>query len=199
MVDVDTLARNYYQAQQLDQAKINELLALDGSSSFTNQGNQQTRVAKRSSFVSTFFIGIAATLFLAISLVITLNLDSSASLGERVADEIAMNHLRNLAVEYSSGDINKISAAMTELGFSLRQPASSALAGLTLIGARYCSIQGQIAAQLKYQDQDKKITTLYQTQSNPLLENLAFSDEDHDGVQIIIWREGDIVYGLARQ
>lgn len=197
MVDVDTLARNYYQAQQLDQAKVNELLALDGSSSFTNQGNQQASVAKRSSFVSTF-IGIAATLFLAISLVITLNLDSSASLGERVADEITMNHLMNLAVEYSSSDINQISAAMTELGFSLRQPAHSALAGLTLIGARYCSIQGQIAAQLKYQDQDKKITTLYQTQSNPLLENLAFSDEDHDGVQIIVWRESDIVYGLAR-
>lgn len=197
MVDVDTLTRNYYQAQQLDQAKINELLALDGSSSFTNKGNQQARVAKRSSFVLTF-IGIAATLFLAISLVITLNLDSSASLSERVADEITMNHLMNLAVEYSSSDINQISAAMTELGFSLRQPTRSELAGLTLIGARYCSIQGQIAAQLKYQDQNKKITTLYQTQSNPLLENLAFSDEDHDGVQIIVWREGDIVYGLAR-
>ena len=177
--------------------KINELLALDGSSSFTNQGNQQARVANRSRFVSTF-IGIAATLFLAISLVITLNLNLSASLGERVADEITMNHLKNLAVEYPIGDINQLSAAMTDLGFSLRQPTHSELAGLTLIGARYCSIQGQIAAQLKYQDQDNKITTLYQTQSNPLLENLAFNDEDHDGVQIIVWRDSDIVYGLAK-
>jgi len=197
MVDVDTLAKNYYEAQQLDQAKINELLTLDGSSSFTNQGNQQARVANRSRFVSTF-IGIAATLFLAISLVITLNLNLSASLGERVADEITMNHLKNLAVEYPIGDINQLSAAMTDLGFSLRQPTHSELAGLTLIGARYCSIQGQIAAQLKYQYQDNKITTLYQTQSNPLLENLAFNDEDHDGVQIIVWRDSDIVYGLAK-
>lgn len=197
MVEINTSIKNYYNAQRLDQTKVDVLIALAGKKSFADQYQDNQRAKAASRLYSTI-IGLTAALLVAITLVITFSPDSSVDLNERVANEITMNHLKNLAVEYSSDDLEQISAAMTKLGFTLRRPSHSELEGLTLIGARYCSIQGQIAAQLKYQDQDNEIITLYQTKASPQLENLVFNDKVHNGVQIIVWREMDIVYGLAR-
>lgn len=195
MRDIDTSIRHYYQAQQLDRAKLDALIARAGNIPSANHYNRRAKSADR--FPITL-AALAASLLVAVTLFITLQPGTSPDINERVAHEIAMNHLKNLAVEYNGDDLKKISGEMTKLGFALRQPEQIDLGGLTLIGARYCSIQGQIAALLKYKDRDGEPVTLYQTQASPRLENLSFDDKVSDNIRITVWKEKDIVYGLAK-
>jgi len=83
------------------------------------------------------------------------------------------------------------------LDFGLARPESLA-ANYRLIGGRYCSIQGRLAAQLKVEDTNSgEIATLYIT---PVTERLiGISDQQvvHDNVNIKLWKADNFFYGLA--
>jgi len=69
--------------------------------------------------------------------------------------------------------------------------------GLRFLGARYCSIQGQLAAQIKLIDNNGQIQTLYQTQMNSKLESLPEKMYVVNGVRITQWQENGLFFGLA--
>ena len=199
-MDIDTSVRQYYEAQELNQARLDTLLALADTSSsgirvVEHDGRQEKRNARITMVLAT---SLAASLLAALTLFIVLQSNVPMNINERAAHEIAMNHLKDLEAEYTSDDLETISGEMTKLGFALRQPGQVDLAGLTLIGARYCSIQGEIAALLKYRNHDGESVTLYQTRASPRLEKLSFYDNISGDTRVKIWREGNRIYGLAR-
>ena len=68
------------------------------------------------------------------------------------------------------------------------------------MGARYCSIQGKLAAQLRLQDKaSQKIYTLYQVSGNAY--DLPSPHEvrtiDLDGIRVKIWQEKGVWLALA--
>jgi len=198
-MDIDSSVRQYYEAQELNRARLDSMLALAGSSSsgIHFSGRDDRREKRNARITMVLATCLAASLLVALTLFIVLQSNASMNLNERAAHEIAMNHLKDLEAEYTSDDLETISGQMAKLGFVLRQPEQVDLAGLTLIGARYCSIQGEIAALLKYRNRDGESVTLYQTRASPRLKNLAFDDTLPDDTRIKIWREGNQVYGLA--
>jgi RNA polymerase sigma factor (sigma-70 family) len=87
--------------------------------------------------------------------------------------------------------------ALDRLDFDL-EPTAVRLAGLALVGGRYCSIQGQIAAQLKVVDPaSKEILTLYVTRIDDELEQLAPLDERYEDLYMRCWRDGERFFALA--
>ncbi len=81
-----------------------------------------------------------------------------------IANEAAGNHLAMKPLEIQAVTINDVQSYFTKLDF-LPHP-SKLIEGnnkILLTGGRYCSIQGSIAAQLRYTDQQGGFITLFIT------------------------------------
>lgn len=115
-----------------------------------------------------------------------------------VATEVAKNHQKYLEPEHASDRFEQVQAALPRLGFAITPTRKEMLAGLTLTGGRYCSVQGELAAQLSLQDQAGRRCTLYVA---PLTEHLREAQPgvlDVAGVEIQIWHDAHCLYVLAR-
>ena len=65
-----------------------------------------------------------------------------------------------------------------------------------LLGARYCSIQGQLAAQFKLQKQGKPYT-FYQAPMPRGMKQISPTSHVIDGVQVKIWQEKGLLMAVA--
>lgn len=199
MAKIDTLVREHYESKRLDDHALERLAQLADK---PDQPEHGARSFPGSAFLARtgFQTGLAIAATVIIALLFTLSPNGEyPGLQERVAQEIALNHNKNLSVEYASADLHQISARMTELDFELSPPDQLASRELVLIGARYCSIQGQIAAQLKYQDKNSgQRYTLYQTRLNTELKPLQEGKLEHEQVTIELWQDDNLLMGLAR-
>ena len=123
--------------------------------------------------------------------------DHSLPLAERTAREIALNHNKSLDLEFPFGNFERLRQAMIKLDFPLQAPQRLRNAGFTVLGGRYCSIQGQIAAQIRLRRDDGSIHTLYQTRLTPLLAGLTGATLSYDGVRVVSWSEQQQFFALA--
>ena len=125
---------------------------------------------------------------------------------ERIALEVATNHIKLKPLEIETSNIEGIRDYFTKLDYL---PVNSRLvgdAGLELIGGRYCSLQGITAAQLRLKKPGSDtVQTLYQTEyrkdifeSMPLLEEgEAPVDIYVKGIRIKIWVEKGLLFALT--
>lgn len=114
-----------------------------------------------------------------------------------VAREIARNHRKQLDPEFHSGSYAEIAARMPRLDFLVVEPRGPQSEGLRLAGARYCSLQGCIAAQLRLIGQDGRLYTLYEVKDGPAFAGIEPARVEVDGVVVQTWREAGLVLGLA--
>ncbi len=124
-----------------------------------------------------------------------------AQFKERVLAEIAMNHRKNLAIEVASTRFVEIEEKLDRLDFSIvPSPSSlvSELTGLALVGGRYCSIQGELAALLKMSDSATgKMLTLYVARLDEPLIELTPLEANSGEVYVRCWRDGERFFALA--
>lgn len=184
MVDIDTSVKAYFEDQRLDEAQLQRLI------------NCQRLPKNRSRYSRWLPLSAAASLLLAA--VLFWSGMFHPSLTDSIAKEIAMNHNKQMAVEFSGERFLDLGRQMAQLDFQLRRPSQAPLSGLRLLGSRYCSIQGQIAAQVKLSDDKGRIYTLYQTRLSDELLTLNSDALESEGVEIKLWREGDTLYGFAQ-
>lgn len=141
--------------------------------------------------------------WLAVSL--TVQQPGEVDLLARIADEVAANHLKKQPVEVHAEDLPTLRAWFTELDFQLVESPLIAAADLDLLGGRYCSIQGGIAAQLRLHDADGARRTLYQSRYDrarhgPIPDRLAGEpprERTARGVPVRLWREHGVLFALA--
>lgn len=116
----------------------------------------------------------------------------------RAALEVALNHRKHLAPEFEASDYDALRAAMDKLDFGLVAPQELPEPGLRVTGARYCSIQGNLAAQIKLRDPHGVEYTLYQTHLEPDAD-LPPTEREFviDGVRIRQWQEGGVFLAFA--
>ena len=119
-------------------------------------------------------------------------------LAKSAAAEIAMNHNKNLAVEFEARAFRELDAPMAKLDFALVPPACMDREGLRLGGARYCHIGGRIAAQIRLMDAQGERLTLYEFRPGADHEGLRETSFDIAGVRVTVWLESGLVMGLAR-
>jgi hypothetical protein len=117
-------------------------------------------------------------------------------LARSIGKEIAMNHKKQLPIEFSAEDYAGLQLQMNKLDFALAPPSSPATSELHVIGARYCSIQGQLAAQIRLRDSAGRVYTLYETKLTDKLREVG-GEVRTEGIRILLWRETGVFCGLA--
>ncbi len=126
----------------------------------------------------------------------------SSSVIQRIADEVATNHLKMKPLEVESFEISEVQGYFSNLDFKpySAQPLASNVQ-IALAGGRYCSIQGSKAAQLRYKDTQGGYVTLFETAySAVLFEKLPNIDKGETpvvtytkGIKVSMWVEEGIV------
>lgn len=119
-----------------------------------------------------------------------------------IAQETAKNHLKMKPLEVKSGGLFDVRAYFGALDFS---PVSSSIITqqdtFSLIGGRYCSIQGETAAQLRYINPEGEYKTLFETAyDKQKFQGLPNVDEGGNpiliqtqGIEVQIWIEKGLV------
>ncbi len=194
--------KDYYQAQKLAPEKLENLLA-QASKHRSIQAETEIHPSvvtiNRKWFLPRHYV-IAASLlfcFIVVYQFIYINSLSPEQIGQRVAQEIALNHNKQLAVEFLGNNLRYLRNEMYKLDFNLVASEKMTPANFTIVGARYCSIQGQLAAQIKLVDKQGRRYTLYQTYLSDTLKSLPTAEYTVNGIAIQQWREQDIFFGLA--
>ena len=134
----------------------------------------------------------------AAAVVLAIFLWKPADLTQAVTTEIAKNHSAQLAMEIRTSDYREIAAKLDRIKFSLTPPSEEFSRQFTLIGGRYCSIQNELAAQLRVQENATgKMHTLYITPLTDDFSALQETTQTVKGVKVRLWTEGDRFFGLA--
>ena len=155
--------------------------------------------------IITKIAGIAASVILAFVVGIFYS-NQQSTMGEKIAYEVSKNHLKLKPIEVSSNQLNDLREYFTMLDFNLVHTNILSDPNWELLGARYCTIQGHTAAQLRLKNKlTGNIETLYQApyyakQFNniPTKEaNQSPLEEYAKGMSVKIWVEKDVLFALT--
>jgi len=183
--------QSYYKERNLDSSVLHKLLAESG----TDRDQLNSGIfAGWFSFPQLKQVGVAVAMMLVV--VLSFHLVDSSQLDQRVANEIAMNHSKAFKVEYPTGDFLALNGVMNKLDFQIVFPKAIRQMNLQVLGARYCSIQGMIAVQIKLKSPDGTRHTLYETRQDGSLDHIR-SNLVVSGTQIRMWNEQGLFMGLA--
>jgi anti-sigma factor RsiW len=190
--------RHYYEEKELPAETRERLARLAGARA--DAWPDRPGGASRSRPPALVAAAVAASVVLALVGIQLLRAPSAQgdALAAAIAAEIALNHSKNLAVEFPAKGYAELRDQMEELDFTLHPPSLPGARGLRVVGGRYCSIQGQLAAQIKLEDDAGRLVTLYETRFVRGFAGLSEGDLDLQGLRIRIWRDGDLLLGLAR-
>jgi len=200
--------RDFYEAHDLDAERLDAWIARIEQGAQPSPGASPSRAAQPAVRVepararrSLGWVAAAALLaavdVLGPGLIETRDAARTADLGPRVAREIAHNHHKRLDVEHEARTYEELGTRMDKLDFTPVEPERLARAGFRLTGARYCSIQGRLAAQIRVRDAAGRTHTLYETRLAGALADLTAQEHVADGVRVRLWREAGLLMGLA--
>ena len=119
--------------------------------------------------------------------------------GDQAMREVAMNHVTRLSFEFEGDSLASLDSNMNQLPFELSEP-SRLPANTEVLGSRYCSLSGQLAAHVKLRENDTgRPLSLFVTRSGEALNRLNGENRYVDGVEVELFYEGGLFYALARQ
>ena len=186
MDKLDNQIRDYYQTQKLDEHRIDAIL----------DSGRQFSSLRRLKRVSITALAAAAMIVIAAYFAIP---GDYRSVNEIVAEEVATNHLRQLEPEMLTADYQELQASFEKLDFSIIPTKEFILSNFILVGGRYCTLCGEIAAQLRLID---KLTgepcLLYITKLDEQLANLRPDTAVVDGVHVQMWKSDDRLFAMSR-
>ena len=168
---------------------------------------QQAGVKKESN-VQYRWVAIAAAFFIMMGNIFYFSMSPELALDQRIGNEVAKNHINLKPLEIQTSSMKAIRGFLTELDFSPVESILLKSSSKSLIGGRYCSIQGVTAAQLRLRDSETgQIQSLYQTVYDkdvfydlPLLkENQKPVTVYSKGLAVDIWVEKGILFALTRE
>lgn len=202
---IDKALRAHYASKSLSETQLNNLWEMQ-LNAFDTQSSVETKTSwwnrllpdtrnYRYAFYVTAFM-LLGCLFAVYSLL------DRAPLSQRIMSEIVYNHKQDMPIEIASSSLADISKYLSKLNFSMVLPGVLSDPNWKLLGGRYCSINGKIAAQLKVKNlKDNTTYTFYQAAIDEDLEesNTTSMSDTIDGVGVSIWREQGLLQGLARE
>ncbi|MGF1507927.1 MAG: hypothetical protein ACFB9M_00340 [Myxococcota bacterium] len=113
----------------------------------------------------------------------------------QLAAEVWTHHVAAKPVDVMEQSLEALGGRMPRLDFRLR--SSARIDDLETLGARYCSLEGQLAAQVALRDGEGRPHTLYVTAYTRRFAEVSDAVVELDRGQVHIWREGDLIYALA--
>ena len=197
MQDLDDRIRAHYSSRSLDPATLERLMdATLRESDRTLMGAAPGAGSQgRGILGGNGLLAAAALIVFVIGLLYIQTLPPG--IPHSVAVQIAKNHKKHLDPEFRTGDYASLVQSMSRLDFAPVEPQRLREPRYRLVGARYCSVGGQIAVQCSLLDVQGRYVTLYEFRPGEVYARLEDSTFDIDGVSVRVWREGPLVMGLA--
>ncbi len=143
--------KDFIESQELNGEQLDNLTRLINS--------KQEKQLKEKRFK---FRAIAAVLIAVVSASAYLGFieNNNTNIPQLIAEEVAHNHLKMKPLEVSGGSLNDVRVYFEKLDFALTHSSYVANNNLQLLGGRYCSIQGETAAQLHMRDEKTGATQI---------------------------------------
>jgi hypothetical protein len=185
MKTLDQELRDYYASQSLSADRVEHILAA-------------AKIVRPPLWRQPAWIALAAGFMLLLTAVAVLVQRTPPGITDLVAAEVARNHNKHLEPEVQAVDFAAIQKALPRLDFSIAPTRPDLLAGLTVRGGRYCSVQGQLAAQIALRDGEGSPCTLYVVPLTDTLARVKPGVVTASGAQIQLWRDAHRLYVLAR-
>ncbi len=186
MKKLDDNIRNYYRMQRMPDERVAGILAA------------ARREHRHVPWLRPYRLAAAAALVLLLGSAV-LWLSIPRALAGRVAAEVAQNHLKAYAPEVVGDCFDRVGAGLDELDFSLKPSLEASLPeGLTVLGGRYCTVQGNLAAQILMVDTEGRRCTLFVALSDDTrLARVRTGQYEIDGVRVHIWHDAGRLFAMA--
>lgn len=115
-----------------------------------------------------------------------------------VAQHAALGHNERQELEFRVSRTSELRQAMKSLDFTPVEPEMMAGMNMRIVGARYTTIEGVMAAQIVYLDPKGEPCTLYELRPVAKLATVTDGEHEIDGVRVSVWREKGLLMVLAR-
>lgn len=190
--------------EKLDESEVLRLIEMQ-----TDILSQEAEQAPINDPFANRFAAIAASVLVMVMLTAFLWQDNDRSQLQSIAFEVAGNHIKQRPMELHAKSMDQVKSFFKELDFS---PINSdhllshfALAESDLLGARYCSITGVTAAQLRYQESAISHSTLYEVGYDSdlygYIPDISQGESPQTlmvkGVKVSIWLEKGLLMALV--
>ena len=173
---------DYYQSEQLGSDRLHAILG-------------ETQTTNRNRY---FGFALAASLaMVAMFAVLHQNLLASQTT-DTVLREAALNHSSKMQMDAETGSLSELQNELGELKFDIKLPKSEFFGQLALVGGRYCTISGNLAAHLKLSNPEtSEQFSLFLTPYAKNLKSMENSSVEISGVDVELWHEDNVVYAVA--
>jgi len=211
MDEQDKRVREYYNNLSLPQDKLELLLKYESTESPDSQQSVPESVAgsripfrQRLSRIGLlqWHHWLPAAFACALVLLTSLWMHQTSTESERMqrtVREVAMNHTTRLEPEFYGETLAMLDNSMQQLPFNLQLPESIDNE-YKLIGSRYCSLGGVLAAHVRLKSHGSgKPMSLFVTSNSAELEDIRSQQTSLEGVDVQFWREGGLFYALAQR
>lgn len=130
----------------------------------------------------------------------------SIDIQQRIAHEVLTNHLNIKPLDVETNSIAQIKTYFDRLDFAPQLSKQVSNEAAVLIGGRYCTLQGAIAAQLRFKLPSGEVMTFYQAAYDPKRFG-QLPDAEHGepalqlserGFHMRLWRESNLVMVTAQ-
>ncbi|GGI89670.1 hypothetical protein [Shewanella gelidii] len=197
-VKLKDAAKAHFEQSQMDPQQLQRLSAyLKPETQATDQAPNWKSSLKWLGMLASALLLVMAWVFM----------PQSPNFSEMIATEVAMNHLNMKPLEVKTNQVASLRQYFTELDFSITKTSRKIFDDKTMLGGRYCSIQGVTAAQIRYEMADSvQSATLYEVGYNP---DVHGEQPDIDvgespkrltinGVDVEIWVEKGLLMAQAK-
>lgn len=191
----DDQFRDYYERQRLSDESRARLKAM------VRDGQQRERASQwwwpRTGIAAAFVLVVtAAALWFAV-----LRGDAPESpqqITAAVAHLAATGHNQQQELEFRARRAADLRHVMKSLDFTPVEPEMMRNMNMQIIGARYTTIEGVMAAQILYVDPKGEPCMLYQARPIDKLARVSPGEHVVDGLRVSVWREKGLVMVLTR-
>lgn len=206
MNEQDQRVRDYYENLSMPKDKLDLLIQETESRSEAEPSRLSVFVQRIRNSVSSprrpadalMGLAVACGLFLLVSLWMFSG-SSSLEHTQRTIREVAMNHTTRLEPEFRGDTLASLDNSMQQLPFALVLPESIGNA-FELVGSRYCSLGGILAAHVKLKNSETgKPISLFVTSNGAALKDVRTQESTLEGVDVELWREGGLFFALAQR
>ncbi|MEA2078765.1 MAG: hypothetical protein U9P00_02715 [Pseudomonadota bacterium] len=194
--------REYFERDELSTDQLERLEALMAG----DEQRPADRLRRLPGSVLGWSMAAAIAALLAIFVILPPNLVEDTPMTERIAMEVARNHIKLKPLDVETDNMDGIRRYFTDLEFVPVKSQLLASSNLELLGGRYCSIQSVPAAQIRVMRADSnRLQTLYQSEYRkdvfgplPVLENGDLPVAVRvKGITVRIWVEKGLLFALT--
>ena len=115
-----------------------------------------------------------------------------------LAHHAALGHNGRQQLEFRASTTSELTSRMKSVDFNFVEPDMIRKTNMRIVGARYTTLEGTLAAQVAYVDSKGEACTLYEMRAVARLAQVPAVDLQLDGTRVSIWHEKGLLMILAR-